>query len=773
MGDFRFEVWPTEHRHITQHFGANPQNYAQFRLPGHDGVDIRAPAGSKVFCVAPGRVYQVRESPTGHNYGIHVRVAHQDGYKTVYAHLERALVREGQIVEAGTLLGLADNTGNSFGHHLHITLKKDGAGLAGWPYDIVNPTPFLLPLLGWQKPVGPFVEGWVLLNSVMLNDELAQANSGGATLHISPDRRVLIPAGTIVIALQASEPFLRVQVARVAVGLDDEAPPKPDPEPSAMVVTVDGWAWRYFLKTVGNQAVVGPHGVDLRMAPSPGADNIGIVKANSTVTVLGPAQDRYLPVRAKRNDFQGPVQLPEPPPDPALGPSDEVLLGWALSQYLSPMEGRRALTSRLGVNLRSGPDESGQNIGLVKAFATVSVAGEGRQGYTPILVRRGDVLNVVSPLPDVIRPDPLPDEPLPEPEPPPTTTPGWAFTNGLYVSGSGARVSRYGVHLRQQPRRDADKIGFIPADTALIVTGPARGEYTPVRVVDGELQPPKVGVDAPGPDDEPLGHARLGLHASADPHISEAEHGTFKEMRPGLIKVLSFHPPADIRRLAQAHPDAHWVVRAFLSFGGRNIRPEQFISDTVGDVRRTLAELKGRQVVVELHNEPNTVLEGLGSAWTDGATFSAWFRELLRKYRQVLPGARFLYPGLSPGATVTGVKMDHIRFLETGRAAVEEADGAGVHAYWSNVFGMERALEWVDDYISRFRDHPLWVTEASRNDGALASAPLAQEYLRFWRALQTRPVVQGVTYFVASASNPQFAHEIWVGKGIAPLIGLR
>ena len=50
---------------------------------------------------------------------------------------------------------------------------------------------------------------------------------------------------------------------------------------------------------------------------------------------------------------------------------------------------------------------------------------------------------------------------------------------------------------------------------------------------------------------------------------------------------------------------------------------------------------------------------------------------------------------------------------------------------------------------------------------------MAQEYLRFWRELQSRPVVEGVTYFVASASNKAYADQVWLGKGIAGLIGRR
>ena len=127
MSSFKFEAWPTEFRKVTQYFGVNPHNYSQFGLPGHDGLDIRAPKGSKIYAVAPGRIKLVVRDPAGHNYGIHVRITHADGFETIYAHLEKALVKEGNRVQAGTVIGLANDTGNSFGSHLHITLKKIGA----------------------------------------------------------------------------------------------------------------------------------------------------------------------------------------------------------------------------------------------------------------------------------------------------------------------------------------------------------------------------------------------------------------------------------------------------------------------------------------------------------------------------------------------------------------------------------------------------------------------------------------------------------------------
>ena len=775
MGDFKFEVWPTEHRVITQHFGANPRNYAQFGLPGHDGIDLRAPSGSKVFCVAPGEVIRVHHQPNGHNYGIHVRVLHQEGYKTVYAHLQEAHVKKGQIVEAGTVLGLADNTGNSFGSHLHLTLKKQDVTVGGWPYNIIDPTPYLLKLLGWGEPAGPFTEGWVLTASILIYGGLAQVNPGGATIYINPELNKIIPAGAMIIPKGSKDMFTQVKVPLATIGLASGMKHEPAPEPPAIVATVDGWASKNMLIFVDKQAIVGTHGVSLRDEQDQTAEIIGIVKAKSTITVLDMPQGQYVHVRVRRNDFLEPVQLPDPPPDPSIIPPEKGFIGWVLSQYLSPLKDQQALTSKLGVNLRSQPEKGGQNIGLVKGFATVRIAGPDQNEYTPILVKEEDVLNPVAKKPDITLPDPWPELPpaVKKPEPVPATIPGWSYTNGLYIVGSRAKVAKYGSNLRSAPNRDGDLIGFIPADSKIIVTGPAQGEYTPVRVDENILEPADGGNGRQNPDAPTMGQAQIGLHASADPDIQDEEHAEFAKLRPGIIKILSFHSADDVRKLANAHPKAQFVIRAFLSMKGRKISPGKFLADTVTDVQRALKELRHHDVVIELHNEPNLYAEGLGTSWSDGKDFNNWYLALLHRYRQTLPGYRFIYPGLSPGTKVTGVKLDHIQFIEASREAVEASDGLGIHLYWSQFHPMSRALETLDDYISRFRSHPIWVTEASRNHGPNDPSTMAREYLKFWHALQTRPVVKGVTYFVASASNPDFSHEVWMGKGIAEKLGRR
>ena len=142
-------LWPTDYSFITQEYGANPQIYSRFGMPGHEGVDIRALNNTNIYCCADGVVYRVHNNPDPrvHAYGKHVRVRHKDGYKTVYGHLARPLVQVGQELKAGELLGRANSTGASTGSHLHLTLKRDGATDRGetiYPKDIIDPTPFLI-----------------------------------------------------------------------------------------------------------------------------------------------------------------------------------------------------------------------------------------------------------------------------------------------------------------------------------------------------------------------------------------------------------------------------------------------------------------------------------------------------------------------------------------------------------------------------------------------------------------------------------------------------
>ncbi len=152
--------WPTAYPRVTQPFRARPEYYRQFAcdgrsLPGHEGIDIRAPViggqGAKVYACADGVVHAVHQTDDGNPYGAHVQINHPLGdatYQTVYAHLSEhsACVRPSDPVAAGQLIGFSGATGNADGPHLHLSLKKIGATAAGetdFPCDLIDPTPYL------------------------------------------------------------------------------------------------------------------------------------------------------------------------------------------------------------------------------------------------------------------------------------------------------------------------------------------------------------------------------------------------------------------------------------------------------------------------------------------------------------------------------------------------------------------------------------------------------------------------------------------------------
>jgi len=134
--------WPVTGRQITQHFGVNGSYYARFGLPGHEGVDLAGHIGDAVFAAAEGVVQEVRSAGASHNYGNFIRVRHERGYVTTYAHLSEIEVGLGQHVRGGQQIGRIGSSGNSSGPHLHFGMSGD-AGQADWPRGIINPEPYL------------------------------------------------------------------------------------------------------------------------------------------------------------------------------------------------------------------------------------------------------------------------------------------------------------------------------------------------------------------------------------------------------------------------------------------------------------------------------------------------------------------------------------------------------------------------------------------------------------------------------------------------------
>lgn len=93
-------------------------------LRRHTGIDIIGQRGTPIYATADGVVIQEDEGYSG--YGVMVLINHGRGYKTVYAHLSKKLVKSGQKVKRGDVIGYMGSTGLSVGTHLHYEVIKNG-----------------------------------------------------------------------------------------------------------------------------------------------------------------------------------------------------------------------------------------------------------------------------------------------------------------------------------------------------------------------------------------------------------------------------------------------------------------------------------------------------------------------------------------------------------------------------------------------------------------------------------------------------------------------
>ncbi len=87
----------------------------------HAGIDLANRIGTSVYASQYGNVSYVGYKS---NYGKVVIIVHPQGYKTLYAHLDKILVKKGQRVKQGEKIGTVGNTGRSTGPHLHFEIHQ-------------------------------------------------------------------------------------------------------------------------------------------------------------------------------------------------------------------------------------------------------------------------------------------------------------------------------------------------------------------------------------------------------------------------------------------------------------------------------------------------------------------------------------------------------------------------------------------------------------------------------------------------------------------------
>ena len=117
---------------FTSGFGVRSDPF-RGRAAMHGGIDLAGPLGTPIYATADGIVGRSEWNNGG--YGNLVEINHGQGIQTRYGHLSRLIVRAGDRVRRGQLIGLMGSTGRSTGSHLHYEVRIDGRA--------VNPIPFM------------------------------------------------------------------------------------------------------------------------------------------------------------------------------------------------------------------------------------------------------------------------------------------------------------------------------------------------------------------------------------------------------------------------------------------------------------------------------------------------------------------------------------------------------------------------------------------------------------------------------------------------------
>jgi len=103
------------------------------RAMPHNGIDVAAPRGTPILAAARGRVIM---AGWNYGYGLTVEVDHGYGYRTLYAHADKVLVRVGQTVDRGEVIAQVGSTGLATSPHLHYEVMVRGQQ--------VNPLNFIM-----------------------------------------------------------------------------------------------------------------------------------------------------------------------------------------------------------------------------------------------------------------------------------------------------------------------------------------------------------------------------------------------------------------------------------------------------------------------------------------------------------------------------------------------------------------------------------------------------------------------------------------------------
>lgn len=125
-------LWPVMHprSYTSSRFGYRKDPFGG-RRRFHGGLDFAAPRGAPIVSAGDGVVVFAGYR---YSFGITVEIRHAHGFTSRYAHMQEALVKNGQTVKAGEMIGKLGSTGRSTGPHLHLEILVDDTKVDPYPF---------------------------------------------------------------------------------------------------------------------------------------------------------------------------------------------------------------------------------------------------------------------------------------------------------------------------------------------------------------------------------------------------------------------------------------------------------------------------------------------------------------------------------------------------------------------------------------------------------------------------------------------------------------
>lgn len=276
----------------------------------------------------------------------------------------------------------------------------------------------------------------------------------------------------------------------------------------------------------------------------------------------------------------------------------------------------------------------------------------------------------------------------------------------------------------------------------------------------------------------PGGHALVGLHGPADPGEWPWDDGAYHIVRRARVEAVKVFAAGDIGgRVVNRLRDVgvrFIMARLFAKFHEPR-SPQSFVREVADAVLR-LYDNGVRYF--EVHNEPNVHTadspEGMWIAWQNGKEFGQFFLDAVAILRDLVPGAQFGFPGVSPGPTVQGVRVSSDVFLAQAEAAIRRADFLCMHTYWGgDGSSYMDSIRKVRAFCDRYPSQLVFVSEFSNSSATIGKDIKGREYAQFYTEARKLPANLGGLFSYVLSATQGYEPERWKGSPIADLVGQR